>query len=580
MAEKVDRRTFLGTAAAAGAGAIVSGALPAGALAGDEHAPFVHGVASGDPLADRVMLWTRVTVPDGQPIEVGWRVALDPEMRRVVRSGSVVTDAERDHTVKVDVDGLEPGATYFYGFRARGQRSVTGRTRTAPVGDVGRLRIGMVSCSRTWSGYFNAYARIAERSDLDVILHCGDYIYDEPNPREMVRPPENRQQASIPETLDEYRARYALYRLDADLRRAHQEHPWVITWDNHEFGNGDVWCCGGAGEEPNSPAWFARKARAIQAFLEWTPTRPPDPRQDQRIWRQLPYGDLLDLIVLDTRAWGRDMPLGEQFTTIGEEQLNDPSRTILGQDQYAWLTERMQGSQARWRLLLNQVLMAQWNAGGTPTLDGVADIDLVPLREGGNAINPIAWDGYGPERERLFDFLEREGIGDNVVVSGDLHCSFACDLTKDPYDPTRYDRATGRGTVGVEFLPTSVSSGNFDEMGTVQAQPGVTEGLSVATYADNPHIHLAEYEEHGYGILDVTPERVVGEFWWVPIRERSEEQRFGAAFQTRHGEDHLRPVLEPTSPQEREPRRGRPDGRGRRRPGDRGRPEDRGQERP
>ena len=544
------RRGFIGSVAATGATLGIEGVegledAEAEVTAG----PFLHGVASGDPLSDRVLLWTRVSGSDGEPVSVFWRVATDPELTDVVGSGTVVAVSERDFTVHVDVDRLRPATTYYYGFHAFGENSTTGRTRTAPAGSADHLRFAVVSCSRTWSGWFTAYRRIAERADLDLIIHCGDYIYDEPNREQLVRPNEP-EDYEIPKTLEQYRRRHADYKLDRDLQRAHQQHPWIITWDNHDVGNGNVWAGGGAGEAERSPAWYARKARAIQAFLEWNPIRLPDPGDGQRVFRELPYGDLVDILVLDTRLAGRDKPVGSSGQTITSEEIDDPQRTMLGAAQYDWLTGRLAASKGRgtrWRLLVNQVLMGQWNAGGLPSTNGL-DIDIA-LRDGGNAFNPIAWDGYTAERARLFDFLEQEAITDNVVVSGDLHCSFANDLIDDPYNPTRYDIATGGRSVGVEFLPSSVTSGNFDEEYDLEQAPQAAAAVSAGTLANNPHIRLAEFREHGYGLVDLTPERTVGEFWWVDIlRPDASGERLGAAYQTRRGEDHLEalPLLEPT----------------------------------
>jgi len=544
------RRGFLGGAAAAGAAMGIPGVEGrAEAEAQVTAGPFRHGVASGDPLADRVLIWTRVSGSAVEPVRVFWRVARDAGLTDVVRSGRIITGPERDFTLQVDVDGLAAATTYYYGFHAFGENSPTGRTRTAPAGPAEHLRFAVVSCSRTWSGWFTAYRRIAERADLDLVLHCGDYIYDEPNREQLVRPGEPPDHA-IPKTLAEYRRRHADYKLDRDLQAAHRQHPWVVTWDNHDVGNGNVWADGGAGEKERSPSWYARKARAIQAFLEWNPVRLPDRADGERVFRELRYGDLVDVLVLDTRLAGRDKPVGSSGQTITAEAIDDPSRTMLGAEQYTWVTERLAASKARgtrWRLLVNQVLMGQWNAGGMPSTNGLG-ID-VAFRDGGNAFNPIAWDGYPAERARLFAFLEEEGITDNVVVSGDLHCSFANDLVDDPYNPARYDPATGGASVGVELLPGSVTSGNFDEEYDLEQAPQAAAAISAGTLADNPHIRLAEFREHGYGIVDVQGDRTVGEFWFVDIlRPDAEGERLGAAYRTLRGEDHLQPLprLEPT----------------------------------
>jgi alkaline phosphatase D len=234
---------------------------------------FQHGVASGDPLADRVVLWTRVTHreaddPDAA-IAVTWIAARDPALTDVVASGSAVAIADSDFTVKVDAALPEAGTTYYYRFDALGTSSPVGRTRTAPR-QTDHLRIAVVSCSSIWSGFMNGYDRLADRNDLDLVIHCGDYCYDELDPDEQVRPPVDATDWTKPRGLAGWRRRYAYYRLDRQTRRVHQCHPIAVTWDNHDLAiDGDV-------------------HDAIRAFHEWTPTRAPEPGRPERIFRTLP----------------------------------------------------------------------------------------------------------------------------------------------------------------------------------------------------------------------------------------------------------------------------------------------------
>jgi alkaline phosphatase D len=439
---------------------------------------FLHGIASGDPLADAVILWTRVTSPDGAPVDVVWTVARDRELADVVASGSSSTDADRDHTVKVDVTGLEAGATYYYAFDALEERSPIGRTRCAPSGATSRLRFVVCSCSSYAHGHFNAYQRIAERLDLDVVLHLGDYIYeygdDEYSDPELEEPRLYDPPHEII-TLEDYRRRYAHYRADSDLQAVHQQHPFICIWDDHESAN-DSFPDGAENHASSEGAWADRKADAIRAYFEWMPIRDND---DKKVWRTFRYGDLVDLIMLDTRLWGR-----QQQSELGEDPPLDPERQILGDDQEAWLFDQLETSSATWRLLGQQVMMGQL----------------------GLVTNPDQWDGYPAARERLFDVLTGSSIDNVVVLTGDIHSSWGMDLTYDPFDATAYDPNDGTGSVAVEFVTPAITSPGFPE-----ALGPVAEGLK----ADNPHMKLVDLVQRGYVVLDITAERVEAAWYHV-----------------------------------------------------------------
>ena len=267
--------------------------------------PFYHGVASGDPLSDRVILWTRVTPEQGEgTINVTWAVALDPQMQQTVKEGSFTTDAARDYTVKVDVTGLSPETTYYYMFTAFGRNSLTGRTKTAPTQD-DHLRFAVVSCSNYQDGYFSAYRRISERNDLDAVIHLGDYIYEyEEGDFGDFRPIEPKNEIV---SLDDYRVRYSFYRMDPDLRAAHQQHPFITVWDDHEFAN-NAYKDGAENHQPDTEGdWNVRKNNAWQAYFEWMPVRESgDASNPYRIYRNIKYGNLLDVMMLDTRIEARD----------------------------------------------------------------------------------------------------------------------------------------------------------------------------------------------------------------------------------------------------------------------------------
>src|SRR5574341_1124402 len=258
----------------------------------------MHGVASADPLTDRVVIWTRATAADGAPTPVGWVMARDPELRDVVASGTLTADAAHDHTVSVDVTGLEPDTTYFYGFEAQGESSPIGRTRTLPAA-ADHIRFAMVSCAKFNAGFFNAYARIADRNDLVFLLHLGDYIYEASN----TPPPTQTPGADIGRpfdplhecvTLDDYRTRYAQYRRDPDVQKLHAAHPIIATVDDHEFADG-AWREGADNHKPEWGPWEERKAIAFQAKWEWVPGRLPDPSDPTRVFRSMPLAGLADV---------------------------------------------------------------------------------------------------------------------------------------------------------------------------------------------------------------------------------------------------------------------------------------------
>ena len=497
-------------------------------------AVFQHGVASGDPLADRVILWTRVTVVSAKPlVPVTWVVATDPGLRNVVQRGATTTSAARDFTVKIDAAGLRPATTYYYRFTAGGANSPVGRTRTLPVGQVDRLRIAVLSCSNHAYGYFNAYARVAERADLDLVLHLGDYIYEygagqygslrtpEP-PTEMV-------------TLADYRARHAQYKRDADSQAVHRQHPFICIWDDHEITN-DSWKDGAQNHQSATEGDYAQRVSAgLQAYYEWMPIRQveADPRKN---FRRFQLGDLVDLLMLEQRlsARSQQLPAGGGYTQSGA--FADASRTLLGTEQEAWLFNRLQTSAARWKFLGQAVMFAQLKRVGAPNAAG-----------GGVFFNSDQWDGYQPARDRVYDVLKGSATGqpvDNtVVLTGDIHSSWAADLTQDPNNPDTasggYNPATGQGSRAVEFVGTSVSS------------PGVDTDTNGATAgflrSQNPHFKYVNLHKRGYLLLDVTPQRVVGEFWHIDtVASPSNLQTFAAAFEVQAGTNRLVPSAQTT----------------------------------
>jgi len=540
----LDRRTFLkGSAAAAAAVPL----LPVRALADAEPdaslLPFVHGVASGDPLADRVVLWTRVTGGSGD-VPVRWVLARDPALSDVVASGATNARLERDHTVKVDPTGLSPATTYYYAFEALGKRSMVGRTKTAPSGETDRLRFAVASCSKYDQGFFNAYARIAE-ADVDAVLHLGDYIYEEANkddaPGERFIDPRTEIY-----TLAEYRRRHAQYKLDPDLQRVHQQHPFVVTWDDHESAN-NAWFDGANRHDPAEHGPFAaRKAVAQRVWDEWMPVRLPDPADPTVIYRALPFA-LADLVVIDTRLEGRSEQLpgryndGEIFSE--DPAAADPDRQMYSATQRTFLEQALAGSDAAWKLVLNQVLVSQLKLQNVPQDVSLALASIgqsgVPT-EGVNLATDI-WDGYEAERDRLLGFLRASGVDDVVVLTGDIHTSWANDLTEDPFDVLTAPAA-------VELVTTSVTSSNFDEQ---FGSPPRTSSLALeqAIRTQNPSTKYVELDSNGYLLLDVTPERVQGEFWFVDtVQQPSAGQRLDTTWQVVRGANRLSPGGVQTAP--------------------------------
>ena len=529
-----NRRDFFrrsGGAALAAASAPMlfgSGASAAGPV-------FQHGVASGDPLSDRVILWTRVTPPEGSSaVTVDYQVALDPAFTQPVASGRVRTSAQRDWTVKVDVAGLAAGRTCYYRFGALGSVSPIGRSRTLPTGSTARLRIAVVSCSNHAAGYFNAYRRIAERADLDLVLHLGDYLYEYgSNQFGEVRPAEPATEIL---TLTDYRTRHAQYKRDADSQELHRQHPLMPIWDDHEVAN-DAWLRGAQNHDPATEgAWPGRRSRALQAYYEWMPVREPADRT--RPQRNVRLGDLAEIVMLEERLSARSQQLpasipvpvlGQGFVAKG--RFLDPSRSMLGAEQEAWLAQTLASSPARWQLIGQGVMVAQLKALGRSNADG-----------GSLFVNPDQWDGYPPARERLFDMF---GPASNVVVlTGDIHSAWANDLTRDPNNPDPsaggYDAATGQGSLAVEFVTTSITSPGIDD------PDGVLVGI---VQSQNPHVKHVDLNQRGYLLLDLTAARVVGEFWTVDtVQVASAGHTFSTAFEVQHGSRRLLPSAQTTPP--------------------------------
>jgi alkaline phosphatase D len=526
---RLNRRDFLWSTAASGL--LLPFTMRAQAPGGTASTRFAHGVASGDPLADRVMLWTRVS-GTAEPVDVGWRIASDPALARVVGSGTVRTASARDFTVKVDAGGLDPGTTYYYAFEVGGERSPVGRTRTLPGGRVDRLRFAVVSCSNYPFGFFNVYARVAERADLDAVLHLGDYTYEFENGRygdgaKIGRVPKP---AGETITLDDYRARYATYRSDPDLQEAHRQHPFITVWDDHELAN-NAWRDGAANHQPETEGdWAARRTAAYRAYLEWLPVR-EQPGFLPQLYRTFRFGGLLDLVMLDTRSL-RDRQAGADEL----EAIADPRRTILGAAQEAWCADQLRASRregTRWRVLGQQVLFAR----------------LTP--RGQKVRNADSWDGYQGARERLLDAIESPRVDNVVILTGDVHSSWALDVPRSGWEA--YRARDGEGSLAVEIVTPAISSP------PMFAADGQGRERAAAMRVFLPHLKFVDGEHRGYVVLDVTATRVQADWFFVPtVTERSPGETHGASLLTESGRSHLVETARPAPTGEGPPLAPRP----------------------
>ncbi len=515
-------------------------------------ASFNHGIASGDPLHDRVILWTRITPPSGSTEVQAVRVliARDPEFQSLVLSEFAETGPDRDYTVKVDPSGLSPKTTYYYRFETATATSPVGRTKTLPApndSEVNRLRIAFTSCSNYPVGYFHAYHFMAQRNDLDAVLHLGDYIYEGGSSGATGLNRAHEPQSEIL-SLQDYRTRHAQYRTDADLQAMTRQHPLIAVWDDHESTNDSFKDGAENHTEGEEGVWAERKAISIQAYFEWMPIRLVDPQDPQRIWRQFQFGQLVDLLMLDTRLYGRDEQTGLSGGVF-PVQHTAPDRQLLGIGQEDWLLSKLRTSTATYKVLGQQVMFGQLRVASLPDLELLS----TTLIEEIGAINGDQWDGYPAARQRVFDAVESANVKNMVVLTGDIHSSWGINLYRDPGEPATLlnnlaNTVVSRAGVepplqalGVEFVSPSVTSSGFPE--------GTTPLLQTAFNIINPHIRYFDGEQHGYVLLDFTPERVQGEWWYVSdILSVEKSERFGAALLSENGKNLLKPAEAPSEP--------------------------------
>lgn len=478
---------------------------------------FDHGVASGDPLADGIILWTRVSGADGERLTVAWQVARDAAMQSLVATGTAATDGARDYTVKVDARGLPSGAQLYYRFKIGDQVSPVARTKTLPAGSVDEARLAVVSCSNHPYGYFYAYREIATRDDIDAVVHLGDYIYE----YGMGEYGTERAEAlgRIPDpptellTLSDYRRRYAQYRTDPDLQALHSRHPAIVVWDDHEIAN-DGWRDGaenhGNRDDVDEGSWQARRDAAIQAWFEWLPVRGEPKRGKTKIFREFKWGDLVKLIMLDTRFYGRDLQPDisqtdgtlESITAV----LHEGKRRMLGRKQERWLRKRLRKHNTTWQAIGQQVLLGPLH---TPDLEPLLDLEQpsmlpmevlqqnIALSKSNAPVLLDTWDGYPWARQQLLRDIQRHGHN-TVVLSGDLHTAIAGNVSLDGSDDT----------VTVEFMTTSVTSPGFAEY-LPERQPGA---VSAATLRQNPDMRYMESQRRGWLCMTFNHDECTGEW--------------------------------------------------------------------
>jgi alkaline phosphatase D len=510
----------------AGAGAALPRAAWAQSLSAGQ---FTHGIASGDPVQDGVILWTRFVGGDGR---IAWEVAEDDAFTNIAQRGEAQAGAASDFCVKVDARGLAPGRRYFYRFLSASGPSLTGRTCTAPA-QAQSLTVGLVSCANYGYGHFHAYGHLARRDDVDLVLHTGDYIYEYgpdqyPNDEDTVAGRSFDPAREIV-TLDDYYARYRQYHSDPDLLALRQAKPLSAVWDDHEIAN-DAASGGAQNHQRDEGAYADRVAAATKAYFDWMPIRRPE-ASGPRVYRSLDWGDLARILLLDTRLIGRARQLsylralglrllsdGERAAAAVEEfrrtQLNDPARTLLGAEQEAWFAAELAASKQRghtWQIVAQQIAMGE-------QIIGEGALSFVPASAHGNVRRYVgaaerlgrmrmpwnldAWDGYPAARTRFLEACAAHGA--NVaVLGGDSHNTWLNNLAA----------PSGGRLAAIEFAGGSVTSPGL-ESPLAAAPDGARE-----TMMRNANAHLAwcDVSNRGYGVLRFT--RAACESEWVAFSD-------------------------------------------------------------
>ncbi len=559
------RRRVLRGALAVGLAPIATAGITSKALAREPllNVAFTHGVASGDPLANRVILWTRAFAEgSGESFFVYWSISDRADMRRPVGGGLVLASPDNDWCCKVDAAGLEPGKTYYYQFVYRDKRSPVGITRTLPVGDVANIKLAFFSCSNHPKGFFNVYREAALRDDLNAVLHLGDYIY-EYGPTGYQTPGLAAGRNSIGQavtqprigqlnprneivTLADYRQRYALYRSDADLQELHRKNPWITVWDDHESTN-DSWRGGAENHQTNEGSWETRLLDSARAYHEWMPIRTSLDGNRLRIWRAFDFGNLARLVMLDTRIEGRDQYAisQDQFLSFYLTARPDGtfpadvvpgstrSRRMMSAEQESFIQAQLTGSTQPWQIIGNQTLLHFQSAPNfsdtrvlpAPVRDAlVAGIQQLlggpaglaqynQLARGGLPLYDFvadSWAAYPTARTRFLGTL-LQAARNPLVLTGDSHNSWAANL--------RLPSANGIVNVGVELATPSVTSPGFEEalpdIPAAALSAVIVESNTAPAQARVDQLVYSETARRGFVLLDITRERAQAQ--WILV---------------------------------------------------------------
>lgn len=558
----ITRRRFLSLSAKGVGLAIVSQGLMGCLDSNDDDSnvmpvEFTHGIASGDPTQSSIILWTRAIPTDNNyngSIAIGWEVATDSQFTNMVTNGFARTNSEKDYTLKVDAIGLSPGTEYFYRFMSANSMTQTGRAKTLPEGTVSSVKLAVMSCSNYPAGFFNVYDMASNESDLDAVLHLGDYIYEYARGGYASENAASLGREVLPDaeilSLSDYRTRYAQYRSDPSLQRLHETIPFICVWDDHEITN-DAYRDGAENHQDNEGDYEVRKMVALQAYFEWMPIRPVIENDNEIINRSFRFGNLVDLMMLDTRIVGRDQQLsltsyidpatGQFDSNRFVADVSDPNRTLLGANQLKWLQDELATSTGTWQVLGQQVLMGRMNLPAAIVTQqlGIAEFaelgqiailaqraaasdpsltpqELAFLAENADRLTPQvqallalpnipynldAWDGYAAEREVILATAKQ--LNKNLVVlAGDTHNAWANNI-----------KDMSGEVVAVEFATASVSSPGLESyLGIAPEDIPATEVGIVSLVPDLQYLNASD---RGYMTVTFTTERVTSQWHFV-----------------------------------------------------------------
>jgi alkaline phosphatase D len=505
---------------------------------------FNHGVASGDPLSDQVILWTRVTPEQPGPIEVSLEVSSSSDFNHIVFTKSLKTSSLSDYTVKYDFsirDIFQSGEIFYYRFKAGTAISESGKTKTLAL-NIDKVKIGVFSCSNFPAGFFNAYQAAAEKNDLDLWLHLGDYLYEYPmggyatsNAKKLGRVPSPLHEII---TLADYRERHAQYKLDSGSKALHRNAPMVAVWDDHEFSN-DTWKKGAENHaiDGSEGDFYARRSAAIKAYHEWMPIR--EQQNKRKIFREFKIGKLIQLLMLDTRQYERDKQIQprDYLSDSGFNQasfysdLSSLDRKLLGKEQLAWIEEKITAEDFKWTVMGQQVLMTKLKF---PDLSKMLKKEDVPsflkpyLKFLGLGIpsNLDAWDGYPAERNKFYRLMQK--LNKNFIsLAGDTHNSWVSDLTND------------EGTkVGIELGAPSVTSPGITDVLKIDKKKFVEEIVGI-----NPELSWMDPSQRGYLSLDFSEDDLIATFNFVKEIEKIDPSISSAhRFKVGQGKLHINKI--------------------------------------